>query len=178
MKKVLFITICILTIISCTKQEKNTKDSIYTKEQIKELPTKIKAMDFTLPDITGNEVKLSDFKGKVILLNFWAQWCAPCIEEMPYIENLNTLVSEYDIKVITINVGENKNSVKNYIDSNNFTFISLLDGNKKATADYSVRSIPTTYIIDKDGYIVASKLGSHKWDSKGVVNILKELNKK
>lgn len=177
MKKILFITFCILTIMSCTKQNKSTKENIYTKEQIKELPTKIKAMNFTLPDINGNEVKLSDFRGKVILINFWAQWCAPCIEEMPYIENLNTLVSEYGIKVITINVGENKKSVKNYIDNNRFTFISLLDGNKKVTTGYSVRSIPTTYIIDKDGYIVASKLGSHKWDSQGVVNILKELNK-
>lgn len=178
MKKVLFISICLLAILSCTKNEKTISNNIYTKEQIKELPTKIKATDFTLSDISGNEVKLSDFRGKVILLNFWAQWCAPCIEEMPYIENLNTMVKENDIKIITINVGENKKSVKNYLENNNFTFISLLDGNKKVTTNYSVKSIPTTYIIDKDGYIVASKLGSHKWDSQGVVKILKELNNK
>lgn len=177
MKRLLLLFFTSLLLVSCNKKSQNIKDiSLFEKEQIKELD-RIKIPDLKTKDIIGNEVSLSDYYGKVIILNFWAQWCGPCVEEMPYFQNLHERVKDSDIVVITINVGESRESVKEFISTNNYTFITLLDIDKKLSNTLSIRSIPSTFILNKNGEIVGSKLGSHKWDSDGVVEILEELNR-
>ncbi len=118
----------------------------------------MKAPDFTINNVNGNEVSLSDYQGTKVFLNFWASWCPPCKEEMPAIQKLNKNYD--DIKVITINSGENKDKVLNYMMENNFSFTTLLDKNGKVTTDYLIRGIPSTFVIDKEGIIVRKQRGA------------------
>ncbi len=117
-----------------------------------------KAYDFTLEDREGKEVSLSDYKGKVVFVNFWASWCPPCIAEMPYIQNIYEKYKDSDdAAVLTINITQaEKNGVTDaneYIDEKNYTFPVLLDTKGEISVMYRVANIPTTYIIDKEGII-------------------------
>jgi len=118
----------------------------------------MKAPDFTINNVNGKEVSLSDYQGTKVFLNFWASWCPPCREEMPSIQKLH---KNYDnIKVLAVNAGENKDKVLNYLMENNFSFTTLLDENGKVTTDYLIRGIPSTFVIDKEGIIVRKQRGA------------------
>lgn len=121
---------------------------------------KIKAIDFTLYDQYGKEHKLSDYKGKVVFLNFWATWCPPCKEEMPYIENLYKEYNENNDDVVILCIaspnlgGEgSKEYIKSFLKENNFTFPILFDNNGAQIYQYGINAFPSTFIVDKDGYI-------------------------
>lgn len=135
----------------------------------------VAAPDFALKDMDGNDVSLGDYKGHVVFLNFWASWCPPCRSEMPSIERLHQEVSEFNVDVVTVNLGESLKVAKDFIDSGKYTFDVLLDSNNAIGGLYAVRSIPTTYIINKSGELVGYRLGAYEWDKKSVVDLLKEL---
>ena len=117
------------------------------------------APDFTLFDIDGNEVSISDFRGKKVFLNFWATWCPPCKEEMPDMQLFHKQEEENDIVVIAVNIGESKSKVKDFIDSKGYEFITLLDSEKEIAKLYNVNAIPTTFFIGRQGEIIKSKRG-------------------
>ena len=119
----------------------------------------MKAPDFTLPNMSDNEVSLYDFQGQRIFLNFWASWCPPCKAEMPAIQKLYK--NNEEIKVLTVNTQESKDKVFDFLMSNNYSFPTLLDKNGSVTGGkYLVRGIPTTFIIDKEGIIKARHSGA------------------
>ncbi|TJX68098.1 TlpA family protein disulfide reductase [Soehngenia saccharolytica] len=120
------------------------------------------AIDFTLEDLDGNEISLSDFEGKIVLLNFWATWCGFCDLEMPDLEKLAT-VNE-DIVVLGVNVGEDKELVKEYVDQKKITFPVVLDATTDIASDYLVTGLPTSYFIDEDGIIYGRYPGMMTYD--------------
>lgn len=184
-KYIRMITISLLLIIltSCTKEkevlkvEEPVKTDIYLDAGINKVSKVQQAPDFQLNNINGEPLSLSDFKGQVILLNFWASWCGPCISEMPSIETLYKETKDSDIKIIAVNIGESVETAGNFIKDKGYTFETLFDPDNKIATLYGVRSIPTTYIIDKNGNIVAGKLGAYEWDNDKLKNILQELTK-
>lgn len=111
------------------------------------------APNFELQALSGKQVKLSDFKGKGILLNFWGSWCEPCKQEMPY---LNAVYKQHmkGIAIIGVNIGESKLAVDNFTSRNNISFPILLDSEKNVTSAYNIGPIPTTYLISPSGKIV------------------------
>lgn len=115
---------------------------------------KVKAQDFKLKDLSGNEVSLSSFKGKNVLLNFWATWCPPCKSEMPDMEKLYQETKDSDLVILAVNIGEDRDTVKGFIDKNKYNYRILLDSDTSVSEKYTITSIPTTYLIDKDGNIV------------------------
>ena len=121
-----------------------------------------KATDFTATDIDGNEVKLSDFFGKPIVLNFWASWCGPCKYEMPFFQ---TMYDEYgeEVHFIMLNLSdgyqETVENAKKFIEDNNYTFPVYYDTSMDAAFKYAVYSIPVTYLINSDGDIVETHIG-------------------
>jgi len=118
------------------------------------------APDFQLPNLEGQAMSLSDFRGKPVLVNFWATWCPPCRAEMPYLQQVYEEWSYKGLVVLAINIGESPPTVKDFIQSGNFSFPVLLDINQDIALEYNIRGIPTTFLIDKDGIIQAIKVGA------------------
>ena len=122
-----------------------------------------KIADFTVVDLKGNEVKLSSLVGKPIVLNFWASWCSPCKSEMPEFQKA---YEEYGEQVtfvmvnLTDGMRETKNTAGAFINKEGYTFPVYYDVNQSAAYAYSVSSIPTTYFIDKDGFVIANTRGA------------------
>lgn len=116
--------------------------------------------DFTVTDKDGKEVKLSDFIGKPIVINFWATWCPPCRSELAHFDKL---AKEYEGKVhfLMVNLsGEDKRSVKNFVQSNGYTFPLYFDDTNSGSSAYSVSSIPVTVFITAKGDIGAQRIGA------------------
>ena len=126
-------------------------------------PPKVEAPDFTAVDADGTEVKLSDYVGKPIVLNFWASWCSPCKSEMP---EFNAAWEELDGEVqflmvnMTDGARETVESAREYVEGEGFTFPVLFDTKSEAAIAYSAYSLPTTYFIDADGYVTARAVGA------------------
>lgn len=125
---------------------------------------KTKAIDFKLKDLNGNELSLSDLKGKKVFLNFWATWCPPCKAEMPEIEKLYQETKDSDLVIVAVEIGEPLDTVKSFIDSNKYNFKVLLDPDQTVATKYNITSIPTSYFIDTDGNIASKHVGGMNID--------------
>lgn len=120
------------------------------------------APDFTVYDIDGNEVKLSDYLGTPVVLNFWASWCPPCKAELPdFEEKYLTYGDEVQFLMVNLADGtrETVETASDFIAQEGYTFPVFYDSKSVAAIEYKVRSIPATYFIDADGYIVANAVG-------------------
>ena len=138
-----------------------------------------KAADFSLKDLSGKTVKLSDYKGKVVLLNFWASWCPPCREEMPSIQKLYARMKGKKFSILAVSVDRGgENSVRRFIKEAGYEFKILLDPEGEAASRYSVGGIPATFIIDKKGEIVDKIIGAYQWDDEGVIKKINDLSQK
>lgn len=171
MNRTICIMICLLTfsISAETTRELLKNEGFYVPEK------KIYIEDFELNDIKGNITTLSEEKGKIILLNFWATWCAPCIYEMPSLEALHRNMSREGMKIITISLGERTKTVRRFINRGGYTFQVLLDPENLTGILYGIKSIPTTLIINKEGYIIASYTGARKWDKESLITLFQIL---
>lgn len=134
------------------------------------------APDFTLPSINGESVTLSDYRGQVVLLNFWASWCPPCRAEMPSMEDLHKTMGGEDFVIIAVSIdGGGTNEVRDFIAQNGYTFEILHDKNQIVADPYRVEAIPTSYIIDKNGTIVEISRGAENWSSEKRLSQFREL---
>lgn len=136
---------------------KNSKNS---GNSSKNNANKVLAPDFTLSDLEGNTVTLSELRGKKVFLNFWASWCGPCKAEMPDIEKLYQETKDSDLVILAVNVSENKSTAESYLKNNNLNFTVLMDTKDEASNTYVIRSIPSSFFIDKEGYIVSREVGT------------------
>ncbi len=108
------------------------------------------AVDFTLKDLDGQEVSLSDYKGKKVFLNFWATWCKPCKEEMPEMEKIHQ--NYEDVAILAINLDTDED-IQGFMDEHGLSFKALLDVDEEVNKQYQVVSIPTSFFIDEEGII-------------------------
>lgn len=124
------------------------------------------AQNFELQTLNGQTVKLSDFRGKGVLLNFWGSWCDPCKQEMPY---LNAVYEQHmkGVVILGVNIGESRLTVNNFVSRNNIKFPILLDSQKDVTSAYDIGPIPTTFLINAHGKIV--KKITHQMPNPGYI---------
>ncbi|KUO64118.1 MAG: hypothetical protein APF84_08395 [Gracilibacter sp. BRH_c7a] len=120
---------------------------------------KQEAKDFTLPDFNGDMVALSDYQDENIYLNFWASWCEPCVQEMPAIEKIYQENKDKGLVILTVNTGEDKATVEEYMKTNGYTFPVLMDLEMEVARQYKTASIPVSFFINKEGKIVTKKEG-------------------
>jgi thiol-disulfide isomerase/thioredoxin len=135
------------------------------------------APDFTLLNIDGQQVSLQQYRGKVVFLNFWATWCIPCREEMPALERLHQTYQAQDLAIISIDLKEGADQVKAFFQKHSLSFPSLLDLNGTVFRDYLVAGMPTTYLIDRDGTLVARGVGGRDWTRAEALQLIQELLK-
>ncbi len=146
-------------VVDLNKNEAKSTPPPQSAAKAKSIP----AMDFTLQNLEGKTVSLSDYKGKAVVLNFWASWCPPCKAEMP---DFHKVMLEYkdnpNIAFIMVNLTTGKETeadARKYIRDNQFSFHVLLDTQGIAGSTYQVQSIPTTYFIDKNQNVVGGRQG-------------------
>ena len=124
------------------------------------------APNFILETVTGEKISLKDFKGKAVLLNFWATWCEPCKKELPSMQRIYEELSSEGVEVVAISIDRNKKErVKQYIKNHNLTFPILLDPGQKVRKDYFILGLPTSYLIGIDGKLKGFISGAREWDS-------------
>ena len=118
------------------------------------------APDFTLTDLDGKTVTLSGLRGKPVLINFWATWCVPCFEEMPYFQTVYDTWTDKGLTFLSISTGESATRVSGYLQTNGFKFPVLVDNKGNVALKYGIMYLPTTIIIDKDGIIKLFKIAA------------------
>ena len=111
------------------------------------------APDFALTDLNGETVRLSDWRGQVVLLNFWASWCVPCRQEMPLLQATHEAYAGDGLVVLAVNMGEERRRVEGFAADLAVTFPVLADEETTVGTLYRVRGAPTTYFIDREGVI-------------------------
>lgn len=131
----------------------------FTKDDNQKVEVGKQAPDFVLSDMNGEKHRLSDYKGKGILLNFWATWCKPCEREMPFMDSQYQKNKDKDVQVLAINIGESDVVVNEFIKRHNLTFPVLNDKNQEVLTAYGVDPLPITFLIDKEGKVVRIHTG-------------------
>jgi peroxiredoxin len=136
------------------------------------------APDFQLEDTKGNKISLSDLRGKVVMVNFWATWCPPCKLEMPSMEKLNQIMAGEDFVMLAINSEENGRSVvPAFLKNNPHDFTVLYDDNGTVQQQYGVYRFPESFIIRKDGTVDQKVVGAIDWASSETIAYFKSLTK-
>ncbi|MDB6176773.1 TlpA disulfide reductase family protein [Paracoccus sp. Z330] len=133
--------------------------------------------DTTFTDPDGGEHRLADYKGKVVLLNFWATWCAPCREEMPSLEELQAELGGEDFQVVPIATGRNApEKIDKFFEETGVSNLPvLLDPKQKLARQMGVAGLPVTILIDRDGQEVARLLGDADWASEPAKEVIRQL---
>ena len=128
------------------------------------------APGFTLPGISGAPpVSLSELRGRVVLVNFWATWCAPCREEMPAMERLYQIHGGDDFEMLAISVGEEAELVEAFQQELGLSFPLLLDQDKDVAEAYQTYRFPETFLVGRDGRVVERYVGPREWDHEAYV---------
>ena len=137
---------------------------------------RIPAPDFTLTGLDGSSTTLSDYKGKVVLLNFWATWCLPCREEMPGMQTLFERYGGRGLAVIAVAADqENIRGVRSFVKDLGLGFPILTEGNADLRNTYEVVGLPMSYLIGRDGRISARIVGARAWDSPEAIDLIEYL---
>ena len=132
-------------------------------------------LEAKLLSTAGRSVDLDDFRGKIVFLNFWTTWCPTCITEMPSMEKLHRKLLGKNFAMVTVNIRESASQVKNFFEKYKLTFTALLDTTGEVSTDFGIRSIPTTFILDKSGQIIGRIAGPREWDSRTSVAMFENL---
>ncbi|NBD27102.1 TlpA family protein disulfide reductase [Paenibacillus glycinis] len=119
-----------------------------------------RALDFTLTDLEGNHVSMRELRGRTVYLNFWTTWCKYCKKEMPALQKVSEAYKDRNVVVVTVNVGEDRQTALDYIQSHGYPFRVLLDEKKKLTEAYGITSIPVSIIVDPLGNVKHKRVGA------------------
>lgn len=164
---ILSLLLCVLTIFTSTATHAQQNPEIGQP-----------AAPFHLKDLAENSVELKDFQGKVMIVNFWATWCAPCREEIPSMNNAWAQLKDKDVAMLAINFGEPIDAIKAFVKDTPIDFTVLVDEMNDASTDWKVTAMPTTVVIDQKGNIVERILGPREWHSpemiEAVLSLLEE----
>lgn len=134
------------------------------------------APEFTLMNMEGESVSLTDYRGQVVVINFWATWCPPCREEKPTMERLYQQFKDKGLVFLAVNVEENGHQVvSEYLMRNSFSFPILLDGKAEVQSLYGVFRYPESYIIDRDGMVVEHVIGGRDWVQDDIYRMIESL---
>jgi cytochrome c biogenesis protein CcmG, thiol:disulfide interchange protein DsbE len=137
------------------------------------------APDFQLPDLNDKDIRLSDYRGKVVFLNFWATWCKPCREEMPSMEVLYKNFEKDGLVILAVSIDRvtTKKEIPPFVKSLNLTFPVLVDSWGQTDKRYKLMGVPETYIIDREGTLREKVIGPRDWTRLDNLQILTQLIK-
>lgn len=136
------------------------------------------APDITVSSLNGEKLKLSELKGKVVLLNFWATWCPPCREEIPSMMKLNAAMTGKKYQMVAVSLDEGgKAAIEDFFRTSGYLLPTYTDPDGKAAAAYGVTGFPESFVIDKNGIIVKKIIGPLDWSAPETITFLNDLMK-
>ncbi len=131
--------------------------------------------DFALPGIDKRLHRLSDLRGRVVLVNFWATWCGPCLKEMPSMQRLSERFPSQDFAVLAVNMGESVEDIRPFVEKMSIQFPIPLDSNGEVLQSWQVIAFPTTFLLDRSGTIRFALFGGLEWDQGEALERIKAL---
>jgi peroxiredoxin len=134
-----------------------------------------KAPDFTLKDMSGKEVALSSFRGKPVLLNFWATWCPYCRKERDHLNKLHGEYKEKGLIILSVSTDQSVRKVKSYLKKVPAEFIVLSDSKGRVSSSYNVGGLPTSVLIDREGFVRQKLVGFREWTSSSSRQLIDKL---
>jgi len=178
--KISYLFLCMvlaILVLGCSAKKADTNDlsaalnaaGFYVYEKPVDMP------ESTISGFTGGSVSNKDFAGKITLLNFWATWCPPCRAEMPSIERLYTAMQGKRFQIIAVNAGEHRAQVASFIEKNKYTFPIYLDESNTLSSLFAARGIPSTYLLNKEGKIMAARIGAMEYDQAELIKLFKDM---
>jgi len=134
------------------------------------------APGFRLPSLAGGQVDLASQRGRVVVLNFWATWCPPCVAEMPSLERLYRTLSPEGLAVVTVSTDEDQAELRRFVSQHGLTLPVLVDpGGRVAGGEYHATGYPETFLLDRQGRILKHVVGPAEWDSPETLAELRKL---
>lgn len=128
-----------------------------------------------LKDLSGKTHKLEDYRGKVVMVQFWATWCPPCLKEMPAMQRLEKKMAGKPFTILAVNMGEGEKEVREFVSKMQVGFIVLMDEEGKGVGDWKVFVAPSTFLLDPQGNIRHTLQGGAEWDEPVYLKAIGEL---
>ncbi|MEE4378033.1 MAG: TlpA disulfide reductase family protein [Candidatus Competibacteraceae bacterium] len=165
-------------LLSCVASGAAAQQSAGKKLQtLVDVPDKPVAADFSFFDIQGQTLSLSGYRGKVVVINFWATWCAPCRKEMPSLQRTWEQIRDKGGVVLAVNYwSDSKDDVMKFFENLSVDFPILLGDKEELTESWPVRGLPTTFVVDPEGRLVYQVEGDIEWDAPDIVGKILALN--
>jgi peroxiredoxin len=139
------------------------------------MPATPAAQPFQLSDMDGRQHRLEEFRGQVVVINFWATWCPPCREELPSMNRAYQQLKQQGVVFLAVNVGENEDVIFPFQANYPVEFPILLDLEGKVISQYGVIGLPTTFVIDRQGRLAYRAVGSREWDQPAMLQQIRSL---
>ena len=147
----------------------------HAEQKMTAIPGKIMAPDFALQDTEGKMHRLSDYRGKPVIINFWTTWCPPCREELPSMNRAWHLLEKEGIAMLALNMGEDEDTIFIFSADYPTDFPILMDQSGEVIEQWPVKGLPTTYVIAPDGTFAYRAIGSREWDDKVLLDAVRAL---
>jgi peroxiredoxin len=171
----IFVAVTVLVIILSLK----LNDSSFEFSNQVAIEGDILAPDFTFPGLDGKMIRLSDYKGKVVLVNIWATWCPPCVDEMPSMEKLYQKFKGENFEILAVSIDEpGLKAVAPFMKKSGLTFPALIDSEGVIKTVYGITGIPESFIIDKQGILIKKIVGPVDWAATNVFRFFSDLIQK
>ena len=171
----IFVAVTVLVIILSLK----LNDSSFKFINQVAIKDNLSAPDFTFPGLNGKMVSLSDYKGKVVLVNIWATWCPPCVDEMPSMEKLYQKFKGENFEILAVSIDEpGLKAVAPFMKKSNLTFPALIDSEGTIKAVYGIIGVPESFIIDQQGILIKKIVGPVDWAATNVFRFFSDLIQK
>ena len=130
---------------------------------------------FDLAADDGSRVRLSDYQGKILVVNFWATWCPPCVAEMPSLDRFQQMFAARGVEVLAISVDDDESAYRSFLAQHNVRLRTVRDPEKKVSALYGTFKYPESYIVDREGRLVRKIVGPADWMSESMVSVFQDL---
>ena len=157
----------------------------FVKDRFRPVEVGTPAPDFTVRDLDGTTVSLSDLEGEVVLLNVWATWCPPCREEMPSMERLHRELEPEGLRVVAVSIdaeqgrrdasGRAGGNIREFAEEMGLTFDIWHDPSGRIQQTYRTTGVPESFVIDRSGYIVKKDIGGVEWDTDARIELIRRL---
>lgn len=149
--------------------------TLHAQQTLTPLPDKKMAPELVLLDMEGVKHNIRDYRGKPVIINFWATWCPPCRRELPSMNRAWKKIKEEGIVMIAVDVGEDEDTIFTFMGDYPIDFTVLLDSSGEISAKWPVVGLPTTFVLDKEGRLVYQAIGGREWDEDSLLDKVRAL---